>query len=237
MPSRTSSARASRFLTELVHWPHTVGSMLVAVVAQVLQPALVLVGQHLLRQRLEMPDIVGREADHLADPAAVVVVDQQQVPDHPLLHVALALPEQRAHVEDEVVAFPVHHGAVAAARLHVVVAPLDHAAGQPAVDLRRIVRRLPRRLAQPVVDGRLVVHVRVLTRRQVAVEGHLPAGEVGGHPRVLGLVHRQLQIVASRRGSAGCRSRRRSGRPASCRRRSRARPRARRCPSRSARSR
>ena len=36
---------------------------LVAVVAEVLQPALVLVGQHLLRQRRQVADIVGRDAE------------------------------------------------------------------------------------------------------------------------------------------------------------------------------
>jgi hypothetical protein len=132
IPPSTSSAVAWRFSTELVHWPHDGGVDLVAVLAEVRQPALVLLGEHLPRQRLEVPHVVGAHPQRLADPVAVVVVHQQQVPEHPLLHVALAGAEQVAHVLHQVVALPLHHRAVAAARLHVVVAPLEHALRQPA---------------------------------------------------------------------------------------------------------
>ena len=87
-------------------------------------------------ERLEIADIVGGDADHLADAGAIVVMDHEKVPYHAFLDVALALAEQGPHVEDEIVALPVQHGAVAAARVHIVVAALDHAAGQAAVDLR-----------------------------------------------------------------------------------------------------
>lgn len=57
-------------------------------------------------------------------------MDEQQVPDHPRLHVALALAEQIDEVGDQVFALPVLDRAVATARLDVVVAALEHAAGQ-----------------------------------------------------------------------------------------------------------
>ena len=43
-------------------------------------------------------DVRRSEADRLADTRAVVVVHEEQVPQHPLLHVALALAEQVAEV-------------------------------------------------------------------------------------------------------------------------------------------
>src|SRR5690606_15121529 len=61
------------------------GVDLVAVGAELLQPLLVLLGQHLPGERGELPHVVGRHPEPLRDAVAVVVVDQEEVPEHPLL--------------------------------------------------------------------------------------------------------------------------------------------------------
>ena len=86
------------------------------------------------------------------------------MPEHPLLHVALALAEQVTHVQHEIVALPVVHRDKPPPGLRVVVAPVDDAAGELAVNLRLVDRVVLRGFLQPAVDRRLIVDVRGFRR-------------------------------------------------------------------------
>src|SRR5690606_10845865 len=170
----------------------------VAIGAQVPATALVFVGQHLPGQWLQAAHVSGGHPQALGDTLAIGVVDQEEVPQHALLDVALALGQEGSHVVDQVLAFPLDHGHEAGTRLLVVVAPFDDAPGEPAADLRCVVRTRVGGLVQAAVDGGLVVHVRVLARCKVDAVGHLAAALVGVHPfHSFGLVDRQLQVVGA----------------------------------------
>ena len=67
-------------------------------------------------------DVVGGDADALADALAELVLGHEQVPDHPLLDRPVALDERVDEVGDEVVALPRLGEQVALAGLLVVVA-------------------------------------------------------------------------------------------------------------------
>src|SRR5688572_6171341 len=65
----------------------------ITILTQLLQAALIVFGENVALQRLEIAHIVGGHADHLPDARAVIIVNEEQVPKHALLHIALALAE------------------------------------------------------------------------------------------------------------------------------------------------
>src|ERR1035441_11051816 len=95
---------------------------------------MILSGELLLGQRLELADGVDRHLDGVGDAAAEVVVDEQQVPGHALLDEPFALAESAGEVEDQVVALPLLHGLPAVRGLLVVVATRDEGASQTTAD-------------------------------------------------------------------------------------------------------
>ena len=139
---------------------------LVAVVSEIFEALPILIGQHLLRKRFEVFDLISGDAEFLADAFPVLVVDHEEMPQHTLLHVAFTLREQRAHVVHEVIAFPLLHLAEPHTRLEVVVPPVDDLADQTPADLRRVVRQLLR-FVQAVVERGFEIHVRVLPGGEV----------------------------------------------------------------------
>ena len=70
---------------------------------------MLLVGELLRVQRLEAAHVVDRDLEALADPQAELVLDHQQVPDHPLLDRPVALRKRVDEVEEEVVLLSLIH--------------------------------------------------------------------------------------------------------------------------------
>ena len=120
------------------------GDVARAVLAEVGRTLQLVLGEGLRLQRRQVADVVGGDAEAVADALAELVLDHEEVPDHPLLDVAVALREGVDEVGDQVVLLPLLRQQVALAGLLVVVGPRDPLAGEPAGDLRAllVVRRV-----------------------------------------------------------------------------------------------
>jgi hypothetical protein len=126
-------------------------------------PALtVYIGQALTRQRIEPPHMVRRNPNPFSDSISILIVHEQQVPDHALLDISLALRQESGECLHKLVPLPVHHRLVTICSLLIVVLTLDRSAREASVILR-VLLNMPRirRLAEPAVHARLVVNMRV----------------------------------------------------------------------------
>src|SRR5215207_11045096 len=95
--------------------------------------------------------------------AAVPLVALREVRNHPLLYVAVALPDEVDEVVDQFVTLPVFHRAVARACLAIVVLPPDLLSHDVAGGERRVMFARALGLAQRVCFARrLVINMRVL---------------------------------------------------------------------------
>src|SRR5699024_5310214 len=123
------------------------------VAAEVAGPLELLLRQALVRQRLEVTDVVGGDAQSLAHAAAELVMAHEEVPDHALLDAAGGLADVADEVLDEVVLLPLLHELEPLARLLVVVRALQLGAREPAAQLGTdlLLPGMDGRLAQPAV--------------------------------------------------------------------------------------
>src|SRR5690606_2011216 len=77
-----------------------------AVLAEVGGALLLLLAERLALQRGQVADVVGGDAEALADPLTELVLAHEEVPDHALLDLPRALLQRGDEVEDEVVLLP-----------------------------------------------------------------------------------------------------------------------------------
>ena len=94
-------------------------------------------------------DVIGIDPQSGGDALAVLAVALAEVPDHPLLDVAVALLEVSDQVLDELLALPVRERTVAFAGLLVVVLPAERLAPNRPGDVGPVRGRRLGRLAQP----------------------------------------------------------------------------------------